>query len=162
AAAADKLCLTCHLNQPTHVGRLQSSHAKDEVSCVGCHKVHADGGKSLGVRKPEAINEQGRACHTNVWAQLERPARHKVREGGMRWVDCHNPHGSMRPSMTQSFGANEPGCFNCHADKRGPFSFEHAPVRFEGCGSCHEAHGSTNPRMLARQEVRLVCLECHA
>ena len=28
AAAADKICLTCHLNQPTHVGRLQSSHAE--------------------------------------------------------------------------------------------------------------------------------------
>ena len=27
AAAADRVCLTCHLNQPTHVGRLQSSHA---------------------------------------------------------------------------------------------------------------------------------------
>src|SRR5262249_21348446 len=86
AAAADKLCLTCHLNQPTHVGRLQSSHAKDEVSCVGCHKVHADGGKSLVVRKPEAINEQCRACHTNVWAQFQRPAHHKVPEGAMSCV----------------------------------------------------------------------------
>ena len=64
--------------------------------------------------------------------------------------------------MLQSFGANEPGCFNCHGDKRGPFTFEHSPVRFEGCSACHEAHGSANPRMLIRQEVRLVCLECHA
>src|SRR5262249_532915 len=29
ATATDRVCLTCHLNQPTHVGRLQSSHAKD-------------------------------------------------------------------------------------------------------------------------------------
>jgi predicted CXXCH cytochrome family protein len=35
-------------------------------------------------------------------------------------------------------------------------------VRFEGCATCHEPHGSANPRMLVRQEVRLVCLECHA
>src|SRR2546430_10607074 len=34
--------------------------------------------------------------------------------------------------------------------------------RFEGCGSCHEPHGSANPRMLTKQEVRFVCLECHA
>jgi DmsE family decaheme c-type cytochrome len=80
----------------------------------------------------------------------------------MSCVDCHNPHGTMRPAMTQIFAANEPGCLNCHGDKRGPFTFEHAVVRFEGCGSCHEPHGSANPRMLARQEVRLVCLECHA
>ena len=64
--------------------------------------------------------------------------------------------------MLQSFAANEPGCFNCHGDKRGPFTFEHAPVRFEGCQACHEPHGSANPRMLTRANVRFVCLECHA
>src|ERR1039458_8149533 len=42
AAAADKICLTCHLNQPTHVGRLKSSHANSAVSCVTCHKIHAN------------------------------------------------------------------------------------------------------------------------
>ena len=64
--------------------------------------------------------------------------------------------------MTQAFSSNEPGCLNCHGDKRGPFAFEHAPVRFESCATCHEPHGSANPRMLVRQEVRQVCLECHA
>ena len=80
----------------------------------------------------------------------------------MSCVDCHNPHGSIRPAMTQVFAANEPGCLRCHGDKRGPFTFEHAPVRFESCATCHEPHGSANPRMLVRQNVRLVCLECHA
>ena len=80
----------------------------------------------------------------------------------MSCVDCHNPHGSSRPRMTKSFAPNEPGCFTCHGEKRGPFAFEHAPVRFEGCSSCHEPHGSTNPRMLTRQSVQYVCLECHA
>src|SRR5262245_53457507 len=28
APEVDRTCLTCHLNQPTHVGRIQSSHAK--------------------------------------------------------------------------------------------------------------------------------------
>jgi len=28
----------------------------------------------------------------------------------------------------QTVDANEPGCFKCHGDKRGPFSYEHAPV----------------------------------
>jgi DmsE family decaheme c-type cytochrome len=109
-----------------------------------------------------AINEQCRSCHIGVWAQFQRPYHHKLPEGAMSCVDCHNPHGTMRPAMMQSFAANEPGCFNCHGDKRGPFTFEHAPVRFEGCASCHQAHGSVNPRMLIRQAVRYVCLECHA
>ena len=64
--------------------------------------------------------------------------------------------------MGQVFAANEAGCYKCHGDKRGPFTFDHAPVRFEGCNTCHEPHGSANPRALIRHEVRLVCLECHA
>ena len=162
AAAADRICLTCHLNEPTHVGRLESSHAKNQVSCTACHKIHADSSEGLVARKPVNINQQCAACHIGVWSKFQAPFHHKLPEGAMSCVDCHNPHGSTRPAMAQSFGANEPGCFNCHGDKRGPFTFEHAPVRFEGCASCHEPHGSPNPRMLARQEVRLLCLECHA
>jgi DmsE family decaheme c-type cytochrome len=162
APAADKVCLTCHLNQHTQVGRLESSHMKDQVSCTSCHKVHANGGHDLVLRKPAAINAQCAGCHLNVWAQFQRPNHHKLPEGAMSCVDCHNPHGTIRPPMLQSFAAAEPGCFTCHGDKRGPFTFEHAAVKFEGCGSCHEPHGSANPRMLIRQEVRYVCLECHA
>jgi DmsE family decaheme c-type cytochrome len=162
AVAADKICLSCHLNQPTHVGRLQSSHAKDQVSCTTCHKIHANGPFGLVARKTAAVNAQCATCHTSVWSQFQKPFKHRLPEGAMSCVDCHNPHGSFRPGMMQIFAANETGCFRCHGDKRGPFTFEHAPVRFEGCATCHEAHGSTNPRMLVRQEVRLVCLECHA
>jgi DmsE family decaheme c-type cytochrome len=165
AANTDRICLTCHLNQPTHVGRLESSHAKDAVSCTSCHKVHGGGPGGEGqlvVRKAAEINQQCSECHVNVWAQFQRPNHHRLPEGAMSCVDCHNPHGSFRPAMTQIFAANEPGCFTCHGDKRGPFTFEHAPVRFEGCGSCHEAHGSSNPRMLARQSVQYLCLQCHA
>jgi len=158
AAATDRICLTCHLNQPTQVGRLQSSHAKDAVACTTCHKVHGE----LVVSKPAAVNELCSGCHLNVWAEFQRPNHHRLPEGSMSCVDCHNPHGSFRPAMAQTFAANEPGCFTCHGDIRGPFTFEHAPVRFEGCGSCHEVHGSANPRMLTRQAVQYVCLECHA
>ena len=66
------------------------------------------------------------------------------------------------PRCSRTSRANDPGCFKCHGDKRGPFTFEHAPVRFEGCQACHEPHGSANPRMLTRAKVRFVCLECHA
>ncbi|MDQ2946065.1 MAG: DmsE family decaheme c-type cytochrome [Acidobacteriota bacterium] len=162
APATDKICLTCHLNEPTHVGRLQSSHAKNQVSCTTCHSVHAHGPMGLVNRRASAINQQCATCHTAVWAQFQKPFHHRLPEEAMSCTDCHNPHGSTRPAMGQTFAANEPGCFKCHGDKRGPFTFDHAPVRFEGCASCHEPHGSANPRMLTRQEVRFTCLECHA
>ncbi len=162
AAATDRLCLTCHLNQPTHIGRLQSSHAKDQVACTTCHKIHAGPPAALVPRKTDAINQQCETCHLSVSAQFQKPYHHPVAEGAMSCVDCHNPHGSVKPAMAQIFGANEPGCLKCHGDKRGPFTFEHGPVRFSGCASCHTPHGSANPRLLERPQVAQLCLECHA
>lgn len=153
-------CLNCHLNQPTQVGRLASSHARNQVSCLGCHGFHK-GREKLVARNTAPINKQCASCHQDVWASFQRPHRHPLNERGMSCVDCHNPHGSFLPKQVRTVSANEPNCFRCHGDKRGPFVFEHAPVRLEGCSTCHEPHGSANPRMLTRHEVRNQCLECH-
>jgi len=161
-AQADKICLGCHLHQATNIGRIESSHAKSQVSCLACHSVHKTGPESLVARRAATINQRCASCHSPEWASFQRPYRHRLPEGAMSCVDCHNPHGSMVPFMRHTFAANEPGCLRCHGDKRGPFAYEHAPVRLEGCPACHQPHGSANPRMLIRQEVRLLCLECHA
>jgi len=160
-AETDHACLNCHLNQPTHIGRIQGAHVRNQVSCVACHAVHKSP-EELRPRKMTAINAECMRCHTAVWASFQRPYKHKLPEGAMSCVDCHNPHGTQLPRSIRTVSANEPGCFRCHGDKRGPFVFEHAPVRFQGCATCHEPHGSANPRMLARHEVRFTCLECHA
>jgi DmsE family decaheme c-type cytochrome len=162
AAKADETCLTCHLNQPTHVGRIQSGHARSRVSCLSCHRMHKPESESLVVRKAASVNKQCSSCHLSSWSQFQRPHAHRLVQGAMSCTDCHNPHGSFFLRQVRTFAANEPGCFKCHSDKRGPFTFEHAPMRLEGCSSCHEVHGSANPRMLTRQEVRYVCLECHS
>jgi DmsE family decaheme c-type cytochrome len=161
-AEADKICLTCHLNQPTHVGRINSSHARNQVSCTACHSIHANGPNGLVPRKQADINKLCAGCHADVWASFQRPYKHRLPEGAMSCVDCHNPHGSFLPRLIQTVSANEPGCFKCHGDKAGPFTYEHPPVRLEGCMACHQPHGSANPRMLTRHEVRFVCLECHS
>jgi DmsE family decaheme c-type cytochrome len=161
-AEADKICLTCHLNQPTHVGRINSGHARNQVSCTACHSIHANGPNGLVARKQTDINKLCAGCHADVWASFQRPYKHRLPEGAMSCVDCHNPHGSFLPRSIQTVSANEPGCFKCHGDKVGPFTYEHPPVRLEGCTACHQPHGSANPRMLTRPEVRFVCLECHS
>jgi DmsE family decaheme c-type cytochrome len=161
-AEADRACMTCHLNQPTHVGRLTSSHAKNQVACVACHSIHKNGPNGLVARKAVEINQLCSQCHVDVWASFQRPYKHRLPEGAMSCVDCHNPHGTFLPRSIQTTRANEPGCYKCHGDKAGPFVFEHPPVKLEGCASCHEPHGSANPRMLTRAQVSLVCLECHS
>jgi len=161
-AEADKICLTCHQNQPTHVGRIDSSHARNQVSCVSCHSIHKNGPDGLVPRTPAAINQQCAGCHTAVWASFQMPFTHRLKQGAMSCVDCHNPHGSFLPKMLQASRSNEPGCFNCHGDKAGPFVYPHAAVSLDGCTACHQPHGSANARMLTRPQVRFVCLECHA
>jgi DmsE family decaheme c-type cytochrome len=159
SARADKICLTCHLNQPTHAGRIQGGHARSAVSCTSCHSIH-------GPTKQASLDCT--ACHSNNWAQFNRPFGHKLGKNTMTCTDCHNPHGGMLAQGTQrthsmrTFGSNEPGCFRCHGNLRGPFVFEHASVRLGGCITCHDPHNSVNPRMLTRHEVRFTCLECHA
>ena len=163
AAANDKLCLACHLNQTTHAGRINSSHARNQVSCSSCHSIHKDGPFALVARKAADVNSQCAKCHSDVWTSFQRPFKHRVPEGAMSCVDCHNPHGgAIARGMPQMVNANEPGCFRCHADKRGPFVFEHAPIKTAPCSTCHEPHGSANPRMLNRAQVRFICLECHS
>ena len=130
-AEADRDCLKCHLNQPTHIGRIQNSHAKNEVSCTACHSVHRNGPDGMVPRKMAAINELCASCHTAVWAEFQRPYKHRLPEAAMSCVDCHNPHGSILRASAQSYAVNEPGCFRCHGNLRGPFTFEHAPVRLE-------------------------------
>src|ERR1039458_5842803 len=161
-AASDKLCLTCHLNQPTHVGRISSSHARNQVACVACHAIHKNGPDGLVARKIPDINKLCASCHPDVWASFQRPYTHKLPQGAMSCVDCHNPHGTFLPRSIQTVSANEPGCLKCHGDKAGPFVYEHAPVKLEGCMACHQPHGSSNARMLTTQQERLVCQECHS
>jgi DmsE family decaheme c-type cytochrome len=161
-AAADRTCLGCHLNRPTQVGRINGSHAKNEVACVACHSVHKNGPNGLVARKAADVNQLCAGCHGDIWASFQQPFRHRLPEGAMSCVDCHNPHGSFLPHNVQTAQANEPGCFKCHGNKAGPFAFEHAPVRLDGCPACHMPHGSPNARMLTRSEVRFVCLECHS
>lgn len=55
----------------------------------------------------------------------------------------------------------EQACLQCHADKRGPFVYEHGAVRVDGCETCHSPHGSTNAKMVRRPAVFTLCLECH-
>jgi DmsE family decaheme c-type cytochrome len=82
-----------------------------------------------------------------------------LREGKMVCTDCHNPHGSATAGLLRANSIND-NCYKCHAEKRGPFLFEHAPVR-ENCLNCHDPHGSVNEYLLKVARPRL-CSECHA
>ncbi len=162
ALAENDGCLKCHVNQNARVGRIVSGHAKDQVSCSQCHTVHPKPGQLLFERRKPQVNALCGQCHQSVQAAFQRPHTHPVAQGAMACTDCHNPHNPTGYAAKREAFGSEPVCTNCHSNLRGPFTFEHAPVRLEGCTSCHVPHGSANPKMLTRHEVRTVCLECHA
>jgi len=82
-----------------------------------------------------------------------------VREGKMDCTTCHNPHGSTNVRMLKVGNTINETCASCHAEKRGPFLWDHAAGR-ENCASCHDPHGSNNDRMLVAKDPML-CQRCH-
>lgn len=96
-------------------------------------------------------------CHKPQEVQSKMPSHHPIPEGKMRCSDCHNPHGGPT-SMLKQENVNET-CYRCHADKGGPFTFEHPPVA-EDCSTCHKPHGSVNNNLLPQSQPFL-CLRCH-
>jgi DmsE family decaheme c-type cytochrome len=155
---ASAACASCHKAGDQFYWD-HSDHAKRDVSCVQCHSVHhakdAEPGALLAAKD---VNQLCGTCHKNQKHAMARSAHMPLREGGMTCASCHNPHGSPTESMLKASTPNEL-CVSCHADKRGPFLWEHAPVR-ENCMNCHQPHGSNNAKVLASKEPYL-CQRCH-
>ncbi|HEY2843530.1 MAG TPA: DmsE family decaheme c-type cytochrome [Bryobacteraceae bacterium] len=169
--APDKIvdaCLRCHSQTLSRANIRRSEHTQRDIVCTSCHSIHSSPAPKFLLAKQQQ-NELCYGCHTSVRAQFSMPFKHRVNEGFMQCTDCHNPHGSFaatwnmgaRPRMVDQAEGNEEPCLKCHIDKRGPFVYEHAAVRVDGCETCHNAHGSTNARLLKRPVTFTLCLECH-
>lgn len=153
-------CLGCHTYGEEHSNYARSVHLQNGVSCVDCHSPHhaKESERLLKVKQPELCY----GCHHDKKQQFDRPFHHRVNEGLVKCTDCHNPHGGFLTRQLRATAAQDVVCFKCHADKAGPFVYEHHAVKVEGCVACHTPHGSSNPRLLKRSQVNLLCLECHS
>jgi DmsE family decaheme c-type cytochrome len=149
-------CMGCH-NKDAQKHWVGSSHDSRQVACVQCHEVHPKGvhEKAL-LREPQM--KLCTSCHLQKKAQLIRPGHMPLREGKMECTSCHNPHGTPNDKLLLQTSVNQ-NCYTCHAEKRGPFLWEHAPVR-ENCLNCHDAHGTINEKML-KVKTPLLCQQCH-
>jgi DmsE family decaheme c-type cytochrome len=152
-------CMSCHAGGPQHMNAINSIHTQNNVSCISCHSPHKSQTKEFLLTKAQP--ELCYACHLQKKAEFEMPFHHRVNEGLVQCSDCHNPHGTVGPKQVRSSATQDAVCFTCHADKQGPFVFEHKPVKIEGCASCHIPHGGANAHMLRVSNVNLLCLQCH-
>jgi len=148
-------CLSCH-EAGMRINWRGSQHATNDIACNDCHVVHATKDPVLvKVSQPTKCF----TCHAEQRSDSFKFSHHPIREGKVVCSDCHNAHGSPGPKLLKEFTVNET-CYNCHAEKRGPLLWEHAPVR-ENCMNCHTPHGSTQARLLIQRPPYL-CQDCHA
>jgi len=156
--AVDAQCLTCHAGAHPNFDR--SPHARAGVSCTSCHSVHDAKAPEhlLKVSQPELCFQ----CHTDVKGNFDMPFHHPVNEGVVQCSDCHDVHGTFGNSNLRSTADQNRICTKCHTDVRGPFVYEHAPVKAEGCLACHSPHGSQNARMLNMPSINTLCNQCHS
>jgi DmsE family decaheme c-type cytochrome len=152
-----------------------STHNLMGVACTDCHNPHPRGGvqqfpantgvsfthtnvarpvrRAMAVQEPDVCFK----CHPKVYAEGALPSHHPVKEGKMTCSDCHDAHGQMERGLkAESLNLL---CWKCHADKQGPFAYEHPPVT-ENCGYCHAPHGTVANNLL-RQPTTFLCLRCH-
>jgi DmsE family decaheme c-type cytochrome len=154
---ASEVCVTCH-NRSTHAVWKGSMHDARNLSCVTCHSVHSPKGEHAQL-KEASVTETCVACHKTEVAKLQRFGHMPVREGKLECTSCHNPHGSTNVRMLKVGNWVNETCVSCHTEKRGPFLWDHAPVR-EACNTCHDPHGSNNERMLVAK-LPMLCQRCH-
>ncbi|MFU8815535.1 MAG: DmsE family decaheme c-type cytochrome [Pseudomonadales bacterium] len=158
AAVKEAACIGCHQRDAGHHWH-GSAHRFAEVVCSDCHRVHP--------RQDPVLSHSTQAgvcldCHRRQRSEFLRPSTHPLAmglgRGSMVCGDCHAPHGSPAPAELVRDSVND-SCLGCHAEFRGPFLWEHAPVA-EDCTLCHSPHGSTHRNLLVRRSPWM-CQECH-
>ncbi len=180
AAQVSGMCLTCHARNQTHATWEGSAHDRSDMSCVSCHKVHhLSSTEKLRTRtglaptslmqvqvSDKLLKQPGQelclSCHMEKRkAILQRSTHLFATEHGETKVtctSCHNPHGGEGKTMLVASSTTQL-CYECHAERRGPFLWEHPPVR-EDCNICHVSHGSNNPSLL-KSRPTFICQTCH-
>jgi len=164
------LCLKCHQDAPTMAWH-SSTHSLNGVACTDCHNPHPDTfvQETVGIththlsrpkRMPMAVEEPNVCykCHPKVYAENAMPSHHPIKEGKMVCSDCHDGHGQSQGNLKEAT-VNQV-CYKCHAEKQGPFAYEHPPAT-ENCAICHAPHGSVANNLL-HQPATFLCLRCHS
>lgn len=167
---ANDTCMLCHDTNTDRITRRGGMHSNSAaVNCLTCHSVHHSDPRSAHLVAKPQLALCG-SCHTQSASIRNKPYAHRLDRGGMTCSSCHEPHG--RPSTsTRSLASvghlrltksGEAPCLSCHTEKRGPWVFPHGANEVASCTSCHDSHGSANPKQLKRATVQQVCIECHS
>jgi DmsE family decaheme c-type cytochrome len=167
------LCMQCHEKHAPTMAFDSSAHDQNGVRCTDCHNPHprtrvprivdvshGNGPPVLRAnRKQMAVDDPYTCykCHPKIYGLNALPSHHPIKEGKMFCSDCHDAHGQQTANLREA--TVNLLCYKCHAEKQGPYAFEHPPVR-ENCDYCHNPHGTVANNLL-KQPATFLCLRCH-
>ena len=153
----NEMCLACHAGG-SRIFWPGSIHQTQDLGCSDCHNPMTNTSSRALLRAGD-VSRTCFACHPQQRIEFRKRSHMPLLEGEISCTDCHAPHGSNTDPLLRGDSVNQL-CYTCHAEKRGPFLFEHAPVR-DSCLHCHRPHGSNHERLLVRSPPFL-CQACHA
>ena len=156
-------CTRCHVEQSLSRQPYHVEHDPKAASCNDCHSPHQETTNPyILIDNPPNLCLK---CHAEVASDFRKPYHHRVLEGSVSCLDCHSGHGrnNTEEARLSAVGLSAL-CTRCHADKAGPYVFEHQAITRseDGCLTCHNAHGSVNNRQLVYANVFQVCVQCHS
>ena len=146
---ANETCLTCH-DKGHQANFAGSAHDRRKVACTSCHSVHQFKSPK-GQLKTARDSETCYTCH-HADPRQDRCAPRTIPSARDRWAAraATTRTTARRPKMIKADWVTET-CLTCHTEKRGPFLWEHAPVR-ENCAICHDPHGSNHDKLLVAKQ----------
>ena len=174
--------------QRTKMGPIVMTAKRNDIEEKGCQSCHGPGlshvessgdlsriirfGKEANISL-ESQSAKCLECHENGQRQFWNGGMHESR--GLTCGTCHNVMDNSGDStrfidpLTQNklFVKSSQGevCFQCHKQRRAQMQRSaHMPMR-EGkiaCASCHNPHGSPNPKLLQASSANETCASCHA
>jgi len=185
----DATCTRCHdesearpvmsIYQTRH-GNSADPNAPTCISCHGASTQHVAGGKGQGSATrpapdivfkatgpdstPSPALAQARTClgcHREGQRTHWEGSQHEGR--GLACTNCHSVHVKSDPVLAK---ATQPEvCFTCHKTQRAQvhrLSTHPIDAGKMACSDCHNPHGSTGPRLMAKGSVNETCYTCHA
>jgi DmsE family decaheme c-type cytochrome len=169
--ATNDICLRCHTWLTSDHEWDRTTHAKAGLTCTQCHDPHQN--QRVKQERFLLLEQQDRLCaecHRDAANDFMRFSHHPVQLGtdvepgaaAMHCTSCHDVHAGKERAMLPTRRVSDL-CVTCHADKAGPFRFEHLSNQEglgRGCMECHAQHGSHSETLLVA-DGRALCAQCH-
>lgn len=156
----DRLCYACHSDLEQRLTSGYVHTAVREGLCLSCHDPHLSGRPKL----LKALDgDLCLRCHSKIEAKMAGEHSHAALEEGCG--GCHDPHQSGHRGQL----VEQPTtlCLSCHGQNDRELVDSHlgAELAQVDCSECHDAHGSTEPHLIAAGSLHPPfvedCNSCH-